>query len=222
MLINRPGEGRLYSDSSSGEDDTSEDEAAVAEAEAEAEVFDQWGELDRDAETTEEETKRLAVCNMDWDRVGAADLYLVLSSFCPASGTVTSVQIFVSDFGKERLEEEARRGPAELRVAQQDPEGEGDEAKDDLGDDTDEDDPEERVLPNSRKEKAAEVAAMARVRQYQVFVGVLQRNPQTDNFNFQVNRLKYYYAVAEFDSIETASRWLLNLRFHKFDYIFMT
>ena len=169
MLINRPGEGRLYSDSSSGEDDTSEDEAAVAEAEAEAEVFDQWGELDRDAETTEEETKRLAVCNMDWDRVGAADLYLVLSSFCPASGTVTSVQIFVSDFGKERLEEEARRGPAELRVAQQDPEGEGDEVKDDLGDDTDEDDPEERMLPNSRKEKAAEVAAMARVRQYQVF-----------------------------------------------------
>ena len=69
---------------------------------------------------------------------------------------MASVQIFVSDFGKERLEEEARLGPAELRVAQ-DPEGE---------DDTDE---EERLLPNPRKEKAAEVAAMARVRQYQVF-----------------------------------------------------
>ena len=161
------GEGRLYSDSSSGEDDTSEDEAAVAEAEAEAEVFDQWGELDRDAETTEEETKRLAVCNMDWDRVGAADLYLVLSSFCPASGTVTSVQIFVSDFGRERLEEEARLGPAELRVAQ-DLEVEGEEIKDAEEDDTDEDDQEERLLPNARKEKAAEMAAMARVRQYQV------------------------------------------------------
>ena len=137
----------------------------MAEAEAEAEVFDQWGELDRDAETTEEETRRLAVCNMDWDRVGAADLYLVLSSFCPASGTVTSVQIFVSDFGKERLEEEARLGPAELRVAQ---EGDGEEGKDEEEDDTDEDD-HERLLPNSRKEKAAEMAAMARVRQYQVF-----------------------------------------------------
>ena len=108
------------------------------------------------------------VCNMDWDRVGAADLYLVLSSFCPASGTVTSVQVFVSDFGKERLEEEARLGPAELRVGH-DVEGEGEEVKDDGKEDTDEDDQEEeRLLPNARKEKAAEVAAMARVRQYQV------------------------------------------------------
>ena len=81
---------------------------------------------------------------------------------------MTSVRIFVSDFGKERLEEEARLGPAELRVAQ-DPEAEGEEVKDDIGDDTDEDDQEERLMPNSRKEKAAEVAAMARVRQYQVF-----------------------------------------------------
>ena len=141
----------------------------MAEAEAEAEVFDQWGELDRDAETTEEETKRLAVCNMDWDRVGAADLYLVLSSFCPASGTVSSVQIFLSDFGKERLEEEARLGPAELRVAQN-VENEGGDIQDDLDQDSDDEDQgeEERLLPNPRKEKAAEVAAMARVRQYQV------------------------------------------------------
>ena len=87
---------------------------------------------------------------------------------------MTSVEVFLSDFGKERLEEEARLGPAELRVAQ----GDGDEARDPLtksgnGDDSDEDDDDddeedERLLPNPRKEKAAEMAAMARVRQYQV------------------------------------------------------
>ena len=68
----------------------------MAEAEAEAEVFDQWGELDRDAETTEEETKRLAVCNMDWDRVGAEDIFLLLASFCPPAGSVSSVKIYLS------------------------------------------------------------------------------------------------------------------------------
>ena len=80
------GEGVLYSSDSSDGDDTSEDdedddEAAAEEAEAEADVFDKWGELDRDAETTEDATKRLAVCNMDWDRVGAADIFLVRSHY---------------------------------------------------------------------------------------------------------------------------------------------
>lgn len=63
------GEGTLFSDSSS--DESSEDEAELEDA------FDKWGELDADAERTEEATKRLAVCNMDWDRVGAEDIFLV-------------------------------------------------------------------------------------------------------------------------------------------------
>lgn len=40
-------------------------------------MFSKWGELDADAERTEEATRRLAVCNMDWDRVGAEDIFLV-------------------------------------------------------------------------------------------------------------------------------------------------
>ena len=89
---------------------------------------------------------------------------------------MTSVEVFLSDFGKERLEEEARLGPAELRVAQGDGDEAGDpEAKSGNGDVSDEDDDDDdddegdgRLLANPRKEKAAEMAAMARVRQYQV------------------------------------------------------
>ena len=29
----------------------------------------EWNELDKDAAITEEVTKRLALCNMDWDRI---------------------------------------------------------------------------------------------------------------------------------------------------------
>merc|ERR1711983_442458 len=111
------GEGNLYSDSSS-EEETDSDDGPVdnnENEEEEGEYFDKWGELDADAEKTEEATERLAVCNMDWDRVGAEDIFLLLSSFCPAGAGVAAVHIYVSDFGKERLKDEMTLGPVELR-----------------------------------------------------------------------------------------------------------
>ena len=53
---------------------------------------------------------------MDWDRVGANDIYIALSSFCPLKGSVRSVRVFVSEFGKNRLAEEEKLGPEELRT----------------------------------------------------------------------------------------------------------
>lgn len=53
------GEGALYSDGDSSDDESSTDENAE-------EIFIEhvWGELDNDAPHTEESTRRLAVCNM--------------------------------------------------------------------------------------------------------------------------------------------------------------
>ena len=74
------GEGLLFSDSSSSEEDSSEEED-------DPEVFHDWGELDKDAEETDTATYRLAVCHMDWDRIRAVDLMVVLQSFAP-QGTI--------------------------------------------------------------------------------------------------------------------------------------
>jgi len=161
------GEGNLYSDSSS--DESSEDE----EAQDEEEGFTKWGELDADAQRTEEVTSRLALCNMDWDRVGAQDIFLALSSFCPSTGSVKKVDIFLSDFGKERMKEEDSLGPQELRRRREE------EAKDEE-DYLD-------LIKSGKKAAKMEKAAMERVRQY------------------QINRLKYYYAVVQFDSPESAN-----------------
>ena len=88
------GEGVLASDSSSEEESSSEDDNENNKSTEEG-GFDKWGELDHDAGRIAdgEETNRLAVCNLDWDRVGAADIYVALSSFCPTSGKLVGLFI---------------------------------------------------------------------------------------------------------------------------------
>ena len=59
-----------------------------------------------------EESTSLAIVNMDWDHIKAADLYVVLHSFLPATGKLEHVRVFMSEFGRERLAQEAVKGPA--------------------------------------------------------------------------------------------------------------
>lgn len=99
-------------------------------------------------------TRRLALVNMDWDNVKAVDILTFCSAFKPPGGTILSVSVYPSEFGKERIERERSSGPALESV-----ELDGDSSKD-----YDE----------------------MKLRKY------------------QLERLKYYYAVIECDRVETA------------------
>ena len=160
----------VLSDSSSGEGDSSDDDDGNnLQENEESEEFDKWGELDHDAESTEEMTSRLAVCNMDWDRVGAQDLFIALGSFCPPGTQLLKVTIYPTDFGKERMKEEETLGPEELRSKNMLETSELDENFDEHIDQDD-------------------ARAMEKIRKY------------------QVNRLNYYFALAEFSSPEAAQK----------------
>ncbi|XP_056022356.1 ESF1 homolog isoform X1 [Ostrea edulis] len=160
------GEGNVET-SSSSEDDDSEEEKD------DHEEFDHgWGELDKDVPQAEELGRRLAMCNMDWDRIKAQDIFMLLHSFVPTGGSLRSVKVFPSEFGLQRMKEEALSGPTEL--VQSKSENMLDEENDE-----DDDDYDESQGTRYHREK---------LRQY------------------QLNRLKYYYAVVETDSIETASK----------------
>lgn len=64
--------------------------------------------------TTNEETNRLAIVNLDWDNIKAADLYVALSSCLPSGGQLLSVSIYPTEFGLKCMEIEAAKGPSVL------------------------------------------------------------------------------------------------------------
>ncbi|XP_019607605.2 ESF1 homolog isoform X2 [Rhinolophus sinicus] len=94
---------------------SSEDEEDMVDLLPEESGFEHaWRELDKDAPRGDQITRRLAVCNMDWDRLKAKDLLALFNSFKPKGGVVFSVKIYPSEFGKERMKEEQAQGPVEL------------------------------------------------------------------------------------------------------------
>ncbi|TPX62434.1 hypothetical protein SpCBS45565_g07043 [Spizellomyces sp. 'palustris'] len=153
------GEGLVESDS---DDEPDEDIEADDEIEDTIDV----GPYAEENVPTGDETHRFAVVNLDWDHVKAKDLFKVFDAFKPAQGAIMSVKIYPSEFGKERLEREAREGPpADIF---------GSPGGDDV------------LQPLIRAEDGTEDYDNIKLRKY------------------QMERLKYYYAVVECDSVETA------------------
>ncbi|CAL8091815.1 unnamed protein product [Orchesella dallaii] len=162
-------------------DESSDDDSSSAGDENEVSFEHDWGELDKDADRVEDGTRRLALCNMDWDRVRAVDLMVLLSSFLPPGGVIESINIYPSEYGKQRMAEEDVQGPKELV---------GDRVKTEVCSDDDEDFEDSNDGSGDSEDEDGEGSRYHRekLRQY------------------QLNRLKYYYAVAEFDSRETAEK----------------
>ncbi|CAO1636712.1 unnamed protein product [Parajaminaea phylloscopi] len=167
-----------------------------------------------------QETRRLAVVNMDWDHVRALDLYKVFSSLVspvstrlpsalnefdeedaaggaaggrrgkgssalPVQGTVETVRVYPSDFGRERMKREDIEGPPKDIFKSAEDERSGLSRKKSKGKKKsrrgheDSDDDEENAL--FQEDDGADFNEEA-LRKY------------------QLERLRYYYAIATFDS----------------------
>lgn len=83
------GESSLWSD------DSSDDESSDEDGDGAGELFIEhvWGELDAEAPRTDDSTRRLAVCNMDWDRIRAVDIMVLCNSFLPPGGAILRVAV---------------------------------------------------------------------------------------------------------------------------------
>ena len=132
-----------------------------------------------------EVSSRIAVVNLDWDNIRAVDLMAVFSSFVPSSGRIHKISIYPSEFGKERMEREETEGPPKEIFGQNNGIGplEQDTSDSAEEDDADED---EKIKKSILKEDPGQEFNSAKLRRY------------------QLERLRYYYAVLECSSISTA------------------
>ncbi|TDH66599.1 uncharacterized protein CCR75_006076 [Bremia lactucae] len=103
--LNRMARGKL--ESGSGSSDSDSEDSDIEETQIEEEEAE-----DIPLGT---ETRRFAVLHCDWTRIRAVDLFALCQSFAPATGTVQNVTIYPSDFGLQKMvhpnKEEEQHGP---------------------------------------------------------------------------------------------------------------
>ncbi|MCJ1394632.1 pre-rRNA-processing protein esf1 [Xylographa bjoerkii] len=173
-----------FSESSSDETSSDEDEESDGVEEEELDGFadEEGGQVD--GVPAGEISSRIAVVNLDWDNIRAADLMAVFTSFTPGDGRILKVSVYPSEFGKERMEQEEMEGPPKEIFAKKVPKAleapfseseEDEEVEDELAEDDEEED--ERIKKSILKEDEGEEFDSAKLRRY------------------QLERLRYYYAV---------------------------
>jgi hypothetical protein len=116
---------------------------------------------------------------MDWDKIKAVDILKVLNGFKSDMSIIKSVSIYPSEFGKERIEKEETMGPPKEIFKSQ-------TTLDDENDDDDEEVTEASLIKNQLEEGDGQDFDQEALRKY------------------QLDRLKYYYAVIECDTAQTA------------------
>lgn len=129
-------------------------------------------------------TRRLAIINVDWDQLKAVDLFVLVNAFKPPMGQVKSVKIYPSEFGKERIAKEAIEGPPkEIFSASKINE----------------------ISEDSSDSEESDCDPLEDLKRAKTLVEESGNFDQAALRRYQLERLRYYYAVVDCDSIETAA-----------------
>ncbi|KAI8630462.1 hypothetical protein F5Y19DRAFT_46976 [Xylariaceae sp. FL1651] len=189
-----PARGGGFSSSSSDSEDDDDDEEEEEEEEEKGAADAMVSSIQRlrDEQTEVESgdiTRRIAVVNLDWDNIKAVDLMVLFSSFVPQGGRIEKVSIYPSEFGKERMKREEVEGPPReifKKVAEDEDESELDSDDSEEGDD--DEDEEEEIKKDMLQEGDDQDFDSDALRSY------------------QLDRLRYYYAVVICSDISTAEK----------------
>ena len=165
--------------SSSDDDSSEEEEEEVEDEEEEAELA---GEADIPMGDI---SSRIALVNLDWDNIRAVDLMAVANSFVPVGGRISNVTVYPSEFGRERLAKEEVEGPPKEIFASN-----GD------NEDDEDDEPEDESDSDSEAEREKYKKELVKENKGEEFDSSALRS-------YQLDRLRYYYAVITCSTPET-------------------
>ncbi|CAM0947200.1 unnamed protein product [Alopecurus aequalis] len=190
-------------ESSSSDDEEDEDEEDDGQYSIGSDIAHYLMASHDDTPMIDKETHRLAVVNMDWDHVKAVDLYMVMTSCVPKGGRVLSVSVYPSEFGLECMNIETTQGPSALigaDVDDGDTDGEEDDNDDDDSDDVDGEEDSEHDSDDNNDEEDDDSEDLDGEEDS-------EHDPDTENNRlraYELNKLRYYYAVVVCDSSATA------------------
>lgn len=182
------------------------------EGEAEASADDDDDVNAWEPEETEmiEARHRIAVVNCDWDHVRAVDLYAILFHALPLGGQLKDVCVYMSEFGKKMIERERTYGP-DLWYNPAEP-GAGDDAEGNaVSEPAVEELPEDNYDDDDNDDDNASSEAQSDGWQDDNPAMMEEEGENGEVFSsgkyrkYEMDRMKYYYAVATFDSADTAA-----------------
>ncbi|CEI68428.1 Pre-rRNA-processing protein esf1 [Fusarium venenatum] len=177
--------------SSSEDDSESEEEEEDSDEEEGGAQVDTEGDMQRfQDEQNEVEagevTNRIAIVNLDWDHVKSTDLMALFNSFLPETGgKIDKITVYPSEFGKERMQQEEVEGPPKAlfkNTRNQDSDSDSEDS------DEDSEDGDERIKKSLLEEGDDQDFDSDALRSY------------------QLDRLRYYYAVMVCSSPEVAQK----------------
>ncbi|KAK4159832.1 hypothetical protein QBC43DRAFT_121878 [Cladorrhinum sp. PSN259] len=186
-------EGGFASSSEDESDSESESESGEAEVDDGEEESRPGIRLRKEKQEIQpgELSHRFAVVNIDWDNIKSVDLLALFSSFVPTGGRIEKVSIYPSEFGKSRMQREEVEGPPqEIFKKSADSDDENEEDDEDSSDDDSENDEDEDSDEEIKKE--------------------LLKDGTDEDFDsdalrtYQLDRLRYYYAVVVCSDKNTA------------------
>ena len=173
-------------ESGDGEEGSEAEDEDGGDSDEDSAIWDEDADLRYGKVANEEDVGcRLALNKMDWDTVSALDLLALFSSLCSGDKVVHKVEIYPSHFGLERMKRDSLYGPPKEIF--------------DPGEDA--------PTKNKRKQKKRDDSSDSDSDLYQGFEHEDDDDAaynQTKLRKYEVDKLKYYYAVIHCNTPQTA------------------